>query len=135
MGQIKIIIEVPDNATVSVEAPELGPGTNGSGPDEEQVQKYWEFLTENGRTLYGAMATQERENGPFTFEEIADRLGVPLESVHAYNRNAGRGAGMWRKETGTEAPIKPIPQGYLAGRRRKVFRLPDGVAEVIASLD
>jgi len=136
MAQITITIDVPDTATVAVEAPEPQAPEGGSSTLEDRVHDYWEFITDNGRKLFGAMAKLEVESGEFTFDEVAEHLGEPLEAIQAYNRNAGRGASVWKRDTGSDAPIYAIAQGLQPGRRRaRMFRLPDGVAEIVVRLD
>lgn len=133
MTEIIIRIEIPDGAMVTLDAP--GPGGPGpaAAPDKDEVQAYWDFCTENTQRLFTAMAEEELESGgPFDFDAVAERMGVSHSEVLTYNRNAGRGARLWRdRHDGEEPPIRLISAGYVAGRRRKTFRLPDGVPQTI----
>lgn len=134
--EITIRIELPEGATVSVER---SGSTEVAAPvDEDLIQQYWDFMTENSRRLFHAMAEAELDaGGPVKFDDIAERLGVSFEEVLTYNRNAARGQRKWRDENnGAEPPIRPIAAGIAPGgyRRKRVFRLPPGVAEVVAGI-
>ena len=138
MRELTIRIQLPDDALVSVDT--SGPSDSAPGPavDEALVRSYWEFLTENSRMVFGALAAEQIESGgPVTFDAVADRLDIPLSEAQTYNQNAGRGARVWRdKHNGADPPIRPIAHGLAPGRRRKkTFRLPPGVAEIIVSFD
>jgi hypothetical protein len=132
--QIRITISIPEGGTVEIEAPE-DTGSETSSVDKDQVERYFEYQTDNGKKLYRAMAAQEMQSSPWSFDEIAERLGNSHSEALALNRNAARAVKLWKRDTGTEPPFKPIAQGNVPGRKRKTFRLPEGVAETIVSLD
>ena len=123
-----------EGGSVEIEAPDET-GSETSSVDKDRVKRYFEYHTGNGKKLFRAMAAQELESCPWSFDEIAERLGNSHSEVLALNRNAARTVRLWKRDTGTEPPFKPIPQGNVPGRARKTFRLPEGVAETIVSLD
>jgi hypothetical protein len=131
--QITITIDLPEAAVVNVSG---DPTTEQPAVDKDQVKPYWEFLTENQKKVFGGAAKCEVKDGPgYTLEEIADEIGETYEAVKSYHRNSGRTARVWRRDKGSEPPIGLLGMGYdqsHPGRTR--YRLPEGVAEIIARL-
>lgn len=141
---ITITINVPDGATVDLAglpdeelSPEAGTVTSKEMPDG--VERYWRsYLSDNGRELYGAAASLERESGPgYTLNDVATRMGREYGSAQSIHRTTGRSARKWKDDTGTEAPIRLEWIDYswndAEGGMRTTYRLPEGVAAEIAS--
>jgi hypothetical protein len=132
---IRITIEVPDGATVSVT-------TADADDDQTWVATYWcDYLSANGRRLYEAAAEVELTQGPgFTLDQVADQMGdTSYATAQSIHRTTGRTAKRWWNDTGEEAPIQLVAVGYdwsdeRAGMRT-TYRLPEGVANEIATLD
>jgi hypothetical protein len=129
---IRITIEVPDGAAVMISS------TEDEG--ESDVANYWsEYLSDNGRALYGAAAKVELSQGPgYTLNAIAEAMSISYESAQSIHRTTGRTAKRWANDSGGEAPIYLISMGYdwsdEHGGMRTTYRLPEGVAEEIATL-
>src|SRR5687768_3172026 len=95
--EVLIKILLPDDAEVSVVSGDSelsvesreGSGSDAAPADTSEFERYWRYLTDNSRELFSAMARQQLEAGPFTYEDIADRMGVPRETLYAYKRNEG----------------------------------------------
>ncbi|HEU4905227.1 MAG TPA: hypothetical protein VFT19_03825 [Solirubrobacterales bacterium] len=107
--------------------------------DANRVSEYWLALSENGRKVFGAASTIERERGPgYTFDDIGEVLDLPYESVKSMHRSTGRTARRWRLNTGTEEPIRLEPEDYgwddSREGNRTTYRLPVGVADVVHEL-
>jgi hypothetical protein len=145
MPTITIRIEVPDGFTVAVdEAPdeELTPeaGSVSSKQLPDAVERYWnDYLSNNGRELYGAAAGVERDRGPgYTLEDIAQQMGREYASAQSIHRTTGRSARRWKDDTGTEAPIRLEWTQYEweenSGGMRTHYQLPPGVADRIDAL-
>jgi hypothetical protein len=143
MPTITITINVPNGTTVNVDTepdesltPDAGSVTSKQLPGA--VKRYWEsYLSDNGRSLYGAAAAIEREQGRgFTLVDIADRMGRPYPSAQSIHRTTGRSARKWKEDSGTEPPIRLEVQDYSwddsASGWRTSYQLPDGVADEIA---
>ena len=148
MPTITITIEVPDAADVSVS------GASDAEPDEEltpaagtpaskqlpgAVEKYWKYLSDNGRALYSAAAAVERESGPgFTLNDVAEKMDRQYTSAQSIHRTTGRSARKWKDDTGTDAPIRLEWMEYnwddSEQGMRTSYRLPEGVADKIATL-
>jgi hypothetical protein len=142
LPEVVIRISVPEGTTVTiagVEGARLA-AEHSQAADVDRVERYFrDFLSDNGRRVFGAAARIEDHAGPgFTLEDIASNLSVTYETVRSWHRTAGRSAKRWRKETGTPEPVRlesmdydwdPNRQGF-----RTAYRLPDGVADEIVSL-
>lgn len=133
-----------DNEQRSLTSPrQIEPSRGGGKPsprvDASRVSGYWRALSENGRKVFGAASTIERERGPgYTFDDIGEVLDLPYESVKSMHRSTGRTARRWRANTGTEEPIRLEPEGYgwddSREGNRTSYRMPVGVADVIQEL-
>jgi len=138
MPTISIELKVADGTTVSIA------GLDEAAPmaaEEQQdpIERYWrEYLSDNGRKIYGAAARLEDLHGPFTLEDIARVLSVDYETALSWHRTSGRSARKWHDDTGTEKPIWLDWTDYAwhseYGGNRTVYRLPPGVADVIKDL-
>ncbi len=137
---LEIKLNLPEGTTVEITGlGELGSPKTDSA--EEGIRRYFnEYLSNNGRKVYGAAARIEDFQGRpgFTFEDLAANLNVSYESVKSWHRTSGRSAKRWRKETGTQEPIR---FGWIAyddvapgGGERTMYRMPEQVAEVIRDL-
>lgn len=109
-------------------------------PDPDRVTQYWSRLSENGRKIFRGAAQIERRRGPgYTLDDIGEVVGLPVGSVRSMHRSTGRTAGTWRRETGSEAPIKLKAESYGWSESRKgdrtAYRLPPGVADLINKLE
>lgn len=131
-----LLIEIPDGAQVTVDT--TGPALSTEPSDAAaSVERYWrDYLSDNGRNFYGAVAAVEGSNGPgFTLNQVADEMGVSHSSALSIHRTTGRPAKRWRADTGTEAPIHLIDLEYTwfpeHNGMRTTYRLPDGIAEAI----
>lgn len=145
MPTITIRIDVPKGATVTTEeGPDEGlsleAGTLTSQVSPEDAERYWRsYLSNNGRELYGAAASIERESGTgFTLNDVAERMGREYASAQSIHRTAGRSARKWKDDTSTEAPIRLAWIEYTwddseAGMRTS-YGLPPGIADQIATL-
>jgi hypothetical protein len=136
MPKLVITLEVPEGTMVSMG----GDASIELLPDSERepIEEYWtDFLSPNGRRLYRAAAEIEGTRGPgFSLEDIALHLRLDYESVKSYHRNSGRTATRWKREKGTQAPIRLVFDGNYgpqegAGGWRSRYKLPERVAEEI----
>lgn len=148
MPTIKITIEVPEGADVSVDHEsdkpdaELTPtvGTVSSLRVPGSVARYWRsYLSDNGRALYGAAAAIERRDGPgYTLEDIAVEMGKGYSSAQSIHRTTGRSARRWKNENRLDAPVRLEWIEYQWDESKKGMRthyqLPSGVADEIAAL-
>lgn len=144
MPTITVKIEVPEGASVRTEegpgetlSPQADPATPQAVSDG--VERYWCYLSENGRELYSAAAAIEQEAGPgFTLDDLAERMGRNYERARSFHRTTGRSARKWRDDTGADAPIELKKMRYewdeSEGGMRWRYRLPDDVASKIAAL-
>ncbi len=141
MPTIEIKLTVPEGTTLHVaglDAPGLSVATSLENP----VERYFnEYLSNNGRKVFGAAACIEDFRGRpgFTLEDLAQNLSVDYETIKSWHRTTGRAAKRWRNETGAQEPIHFEPKGYgteyaSGAGERTVYRLPPGVAEVIRDL-
>lgn len=143
MPIITIHLDVPEGTTVKVTegpdeslSPEAGTITAQTTPDD--VERYWrKYLSDNGRELYGAAAAIERESGSgYTLNDIAERMGREYASAQSIHRTTGRSARKWKENNSTEAPIRLEWIDYdwddAEGGMRTSYRLPEGVADLIA---
>jgi hypothetical protein len=136
---LTISISVPDGTALSIAGVEGA--TLISAQTRDPVEEYWnDYLSANGRKVFGAAARFERRYGPgYSFEDLAKNLSVDYESVKSYHRNAGRTAARWEREKGVPAPVRLDfhgdygPQPGVAGWRSR-YTLPLGVADKIAEL-
>ena len=121
---------------------ELEAGESSKVPekvDRDLVERYWSALSDNGRAIFGAAAAIESEHGPgYTLEDIAEHLDLDYESVRSMHRSTGRTAKAWRRDSGTEEPIRLEWERYdwdeSRGGRRTSYRLPSGVADLVNEL-
>ena len=110
-------------------------------PTDEEIVEYWvDFLSDNARAVYAAAAEIELRDGPgYSFDDIAAQLGLDYASVRSYHRNSGRTAERWRRETGREPPIELKWSAYRAagpeGQMRTFYRLPPGIADAISAIN
>jgi hypothetical protein len=140
MPTIEIKLTVPEGTSVEITGlQELR--APASGDPEGAVRRYFtEYLSDNGRRVYGAAARIENFRGRpgFTFDDLAENLSVTYETVKSWHRTSGRSAKRWRRETGTQEPIRFDWIAYEEvgpdGRERTMYRLPEHVAEVIRDL-
>jgi hypothetical protein len=140
MPTLEIKLTVPEGTTVRVsgmDAPEVTVTTSLDDP----VERYFnDYLSNNGRKVYGAAARIEDFRGRpgFTFEDLARNLRVDYETVKSWHRTAGRAAKRWRKETGTQEPIRfdwiEYKEFDAGAGERTAYRLPQDVAEIIRTL-
>jgi hypothetical protein len=107
---------------------------------DDAVARYWhDYLSDNGRKIYGAAANIEAFGGPgYTLEDLAENLSLTYESVRSMHRTTGRTARVWRENTNTEPPIELRWQDYdhdeRHGGMRTTYHLPPDVADAILEL-
>jgi hypothetical protein len=137
---IEIKLTVPEGTTVQISGLQES-GAPAPGGAEDAIRRYFtEYLSDNGRRVFGAAARIEDFHGRpgFTFDDLAENLSVSYESVKSWHRTSGRSAKRWRRETGTEEPIRFEWKDYEevgpGGGERTMYRLPERVAEVIRDL-
>jgi hypothetical protein len=142
MPEITIKITVPEGATVNVaEAALDASAIEWKTEPPDWVGRYWrQYLSKNGRTVFGQAARTEQVKGRgYTLEELAHYLSIDYESIKSFHRSAGRSAKRWRQQTGTREPIYLDPVEYSwnekAQGNRTTYRLPPGVADQIAELE
>jgi hypothetical protein len=104
-------------------------------PDAELVERYWRALSDNGRKIFRAAARLEgRGRSGYSLHDIAEVLGISYESARSMHRSTGRTAKSWRRETGTEEPIRLQTEDYRWDESHKgnrtFYRLPSGVADL-----
>jgi hypothetical protein len=136
---ITITLDVPDGTQVAVvdEAEQLRPDCDD---DETEVASYWRwYLSDNGRKIYGAASDIEEQHGPgYSFEDIAVAMDVGYETTKSFHRTSGRAAKLWKKDNGTDEPIRLDSLEYEEdaghGGMRTSYQLPDGVASEIQQL-
>jgi hypothetical protein len=134
--EIALKVTVPDGADVTISGPE-GVLLPADVARQDDVERYWsEYLSDNGRKIYGAAARIENfKDGEFTLEDIAQNLSIDYESVRSMHRTSGRTARKWREDHGSPAPIRLIDGPYEwseeHGGMRTAYHLPPGVADVI----
>jgi hypothetical protein len=122
-----------------LESPLVARGLVGK-PDADRVARYWSVLSENGRKVFRAAAQIEKHRrSSYTLDDIGELLGLPYESVRSMHRSTGRTAKSWRRETGTEEPIRLEAESYHWEESREgnrtSYRLPPGVAGLINTLE
>lgn len=140
MPILEIKLNLPEGTTVEISG--LGEvAAPKSVSADDGIRRYFnEYLSNNGRKVFSAAARIEDFRGRpgFTFEDLAANLSVNYESVKSWHRTSGRSAKRWRRETGTQEPIRFdwIAYGDVApgGGERTMYRLPEQVAEVIRDL-
>ena len=134
---ISITITLPEGASVDVAEASVS-AAETSLP--VRVEKYWNRLSDNGKRVFAAAARiEDFTEAGFTFDDIAENLSITYESVKSMHRTAGRTARKWREETGTEPPVDLVDMGEYGwkqerGGQRTVYRLPEGVADLILDL-
>lgn len=138
MPRITIHIDAPEGCEITV-VQDKQQRAEAPTPDEDAVETYWrDYLSDNGRRLYGAAADFELANGiGYTLSHIGQRMGKSYESARSYHRTSGRSARRWRDDGGGDAPIVLVDMGYswdpeFDGMRTS-YRLPEGVAEKIVT--
>jgi hypothetical protein len=137
MTMITIKINVPDEFEVSVDALPNGKAKAAPSAPVQDVERYWrDYLSDNGRRLYEAAAEQERSGAPgYTLHDVAKKMGVKYESAKSIHRTTGRSAKRWKRDNGTDVPIRLdcITYEWDAAHNgnRAGYRLPDGVADAI----
>lgn len=135
---LTITITLPEGA--SIETVEEEAATSSEPSLAELVADYWSRLSDNGKRIFAAAARIENHAGPgFTLDDIAQNLSITYESAKSMHRTAGRTARKWREDTATEPPIDLVDLGEYGwkkahGGERTVYRLPEGVAELISKL-
>jgi len=140
MPTLELKLTVPDGTTVHVrglDAPEV----TVAPVVEDPVRRYFaDYLSNNGRKVYGAAARIEDFKGRpgFTLDDLAKNLNVDYETVKSWHRTTGRAAKRWRQDTGTEEPIRFDWHDYRevnpGAGQRTAYRLPETVAEAIRNL-
>lgn len=140
MPILEIKVSIPEGTTVEINGLEAFVSSR-SDSAEDAVRRYFtEYLSNNGRKVFGAAARIEDFQGRpgFTFEDLASNLSVTYETVKSWHRTSGRSAKRWRRETGAQEPIRFdwIAYGDVApgGGERTMYRLPEDVADVIRDL-
>jgi hypothetical protein len=133
MPTIEFSITVPEGTSVKIVGLE---DAVPRGSDEDRLHRYWQALSDNGRMIFAAAARIESHKGPgFTLEDIAENLSLPYGSVRSMHRSTGRTAKAWRRDTGTDEPIKLEWEDYdWDGDRdghRTSYHLPIGIADAI----
>lgn len=140
MPILEIKLNIPAGTTVEISG--LGElGSPAPDSDEDKICRYFtEYLSNNGRKVFGAAARIEDFQGRpgFTFEDLAANLSVTYETVKSWHRTSGRSAKRWRQETGTQEPIRFDWVAYddvaPGGGERTMYQLPEHVAGVIRDL-
>lgn len=139
---IHLEITLPEGAKVAISGQsDHSSESRSTVRDSEEVERYFRhYLSHNGRKLYSAAARIEQYQGPgYTLSDIAANLSLEYGSVKSYLITSGRSARRWKDETGTEAPIRLEDLSYVWVEKehgmRSGYRLPLGVAEIIAGLE
>lgn len=137
MPTIELTFKVPEGTSVTISGLEAA---TVEGSEVDLLERYWRALSDNGRKIFGAAARIENHAGPgYTLEDIAENLSLTYESVRSMHRSTGRTAKAWRRDTGTEEPIKLEWKDYdwdeSRGGNRTTYRLPVGCAEAIKKLE
>jgi|GEM_PF-3089815 len=137
MPTLELTLNVPEGTKIVINGLEGAAVAPDGATAEEDIERYWrEYLSDNGRKIYGAAARIETFSGPgYTLEDIAQNLSIDYPSVRSMHRTSGRTARKWREDTGTEAPIRLLDGPYewsdAHGGMRTSYRLPPGVADAI----
>lgn len=143
MPEITIKISIPEGTSINLGGLESVLSTVGSAGAESQdhVARYWnEYLSPNGRKVFGQAARRECHAGPgYTLEDLAAGLSIDYESIKSYHRSTGRAAKRWHRDTGLAEPIKLVSRSYEWDREhegwRTEYQLPEGVAAKITDLE
>lgn len=140
MPTLEIKLTVPEGTTVRVSGLDA-PGVASSSEFDDPVERYFnEYLSNNGRKVFGAAARIEDFRGKpgFTLEDLAQNLSVDYDTIKSWHRTTGRAAKRWRGDTGTQEPIRfdwiDYKEVVPGGGERTVYQLPAEVAEVIQHL-
>lgn len=140
MPTLEIKLSVPEGTVIQVAGID-GPGVTVTDGLKDPVERYFnDYLSNNGRKVYAAAARVEDFRGRpgFTLEDLAGNLSVNYETVKSWHRTTGRAAKRWRKETGTEEPIRfdwiDYQQFDLGAGARTAYRLPEDVAQTVRGL-
>lgn len=137
MPTLELKLTVPDGTKITITGAEGATIVRDEGTHEDNIEHYWrDYLSDNGRKIYGAAARIEVFRGPgYTLEDIAQNLNIDYESVRSLHRTSGRTAKKWREDTGVEAPIRLVDGPYewseTHGGMRTAYHLPPGVADAI----
>lgn len=137
MPTLELKLTVPDGTRIVIHGAEGATVVPDDVAREDSIDRYWrDYLSDNGRKIYGAAARIENFHGPgYTLEDIAQNLNIDYESVRSLHRTSGRTEKKWREDTGTVAPIRLIDGPYewseQHGGMRTVYHLPPGVADAV----
>lgn len=140
---ITITLDVPEGTQIAVaDSGKQAQHGDGQDADEEEtpVANYWRwYLSDNGRKIYGAAADIEEHHGPgYSLEDIASALGVAYETAKSFHRTSGRARKLWKKDNGSDEPIRLDWLEYETdaehGGKRTSYRLPVGSASEIQKL-
>ena len=138
---INIEIRLPEGVEFTVnEQPEHNEDAPTAPANQDDVERYFRhYLSDNGRKVFAVAARIEENQGPgYTLSDIAANLSLEYGSVKSYLITSGRSARRWKDDTGTEAPIQFEGLSYdwvqEERGRRAGYRLPTGVAEIVARL-
>ena len=140
MPTLEIKLTVPEGTTIQVAGLNAQNATATPSLDNPVERYFNEYLSNNGRKVFAAAARIEDFRGRpgFTLEDLAASLSVDYESVKSWHRTAGRSAKRWRKETGTQEPIRfdwiDYKEFEPGTGERTAYRLPQDIAEIICSL-
>lgn len=140
MPILEITLNLPEGTRVEIAGLENLASDKGDAGDKAIRRYFNEYLSNNGRKVFGAAARIEDFHGRpgFTLDDVAENLSVTYATVKSWHRTTGRSAKRWRRETGTTEPIRfewidysPVDE---AGGQRTIYRLPEHVAAVIRDL-
>jgi hypothetical protein len=140
MPILEIKLTLPEGTKVEIAGLEDLASEEGNAGDEAIRHYFNEYLSNNGRKVFGAAARIEDFHGRpgFTLDDVAANLSVTYETVKSWHRTTGRSAKRWRRERGRTEPIRfewidysPVDD---AGAQRTIYRLPAHVVEVIRDL-
>jgi len=137
MPTIEFKLTVPEGTKVTIVGAQGATMVPEDIAREDSIERYWrDYLSDNGRKVYGAAARIETFQGAgYTLEDVAQNLSITYESVRSMHRTSGRTARKWREDNGTEAPIRLIEGQYewsdAHGGMRTAYSLPPGVADAI----
>lgn len=136
MPTIELSFKVPEGTSVTISGLE---DATVEGSAEDRLERYWRALSDNGRKVFGAAARIEAHSGPgYTLEDIAENLSLTYGSVRSMHRSTGRTAKAWRRDTGTDEPIKLEWEDYDWDQSREgnrtSYHLPPEAADAINDL-
>jgi hypothetical protein len=139
MQTVKIELTVPDGTNVVITGLPVETQNSSGSAETAAFKEYWNRLSKNGQMVFRAAAELEENSGVgYSLEDIADHLGAAYESVRSMHRTSGRSARKWRKDTGTDEPIKLECLDYKwdgsRGGMRSTYELSAGAAHAIKKL-